>query len=396
MQQEILAMEFKQDLDHPFRFIDGMLLTIGLRINGTKIVYHLINVVIRVLAVFELYSGLVTAVLAAVWLRPGFSLYMVTDLLIYLFGILSFHLIQLRHARLWRLFETSYAYVGEASQELIEKFSKRLLVVIGAFNLVHLAIAILNWSFKGTKSMIKDVLVYNVEDVSWYHHILIAAKLLGQIVFARNLYCVSAMVYLFYVYLLHKVDECFYLTICSNYHSMASSYVTLLKVKKSVQKRHEDFEECFDILPFFWFAILFFLSSGFVLISIQSVGPQTEIYVLISEWLRFLSFTTLFFGVVLVADYFCRKSQAMANDFIQVIAPDNDLDKKGTELSKFMLMNELETRSSFVLTAWNFFNLDRSLILAFSGAIISFSVLFAQIAAEHVKAFKGNATATAE
>ncbi|KAI1299843.1 hypothetical protein HDE_03682 [Halotydeus destructor] len=149
-----------------------------------------------------------------------------------------------------------------------------------------------------------------------------------------------------------------------------------LHIMKLVQRRHDNFESIFRVFPLLWFSSIFLSFSCIMLTDILSKGAA---HVLISMT-EFKDIIFLLYLIVRIDSEKDSLRSAIAQVEQALVHRQGEYDD-----NKSFFLNMQIQRSLAGLnldhTALHLFQLSRSLIISFIGALITFGVLFIQLAA---------------
>ncbi|KAI1292767.1 hypothetical protein HDE_06850 [Halotydeus destructor] len=139
--------------------------------------------------------------------------------------------------------------------------------------------------------------------------------------------------------------------------------------KRKLDVYMKRFEKIYNVFPFMWFSYLFVRSSGFILYLMKA---NTTLK-LIGPVLNYASDLLIIFAMLLHLDRtegrLAEKVDECDNWLFEVCPKFSDLSSK--------LRSEL--RKKVKCTAMSYFELNRTLVLSFSGSLITFTVLFVQL-----------------
>ena len=127
-----------------------------------------------------------------------------------------------------------------------------------------------------------------------------------------------------------------------------------------------EFENIFSVLPLIWFTYLFAYASDQVVFVRAMSSPK----VLVFTVAFLIEFVCVFLAVVFMSSQ--RNSLYQETNKIERQL----LNVKGNSFIKSRLLANLESISSFKVTAWQTFYLQKSFLLSFVGTVLTFSVLF--------------------
>ncbi|KAI1287491.1 hypothetical protein HDE_10236 [Halotydeus destructor] len=148
-----------------------------------------------------------------------------------------------------------------------------------------------------------------------------------------------------------------------------------LHIMKLVQHRHDDFESIFRVFPLLWFSSIFLTFSCIMLTDILSKGA-TNVLISMTE---FKDILFLLYLIVRIDSEKVALRSAIAQVKQALVQRQGEYD----DMKSFFLNMQIQ-RSLAELnldhTALHLFQLDRSLIVSFVGALITFGVLFIQLA----------------
>lgn len=133
---------------------------------------------------------------------------------------------------------------------------------------------------------------------------------------------------------------------------------------------------CMSIIPIFWFLQIFVESAATVMefFDFKYLGPS--IYLMLAY---FFCQAGLLFYLIFVCD---SVSTQLRSDIRQLISK-LMIEKKSKDLPE--LVHQLEKMSEMEFTVCNMFNINRKLVISFTTSLITFTVLFIQIANGAIK-----------
>ncbi|KAI1299845.1 hypothetical protein HDE_03680 [Halotydeus destructor] len=161
----------------------------------------------------------------------------------------------------------------------------------------------------------------------------------------------------------------------SRFPETKETYDETLQTINSIQLRHDEFEAMFNMYPLLWFTVTFINVSGILLTNILSSNKYSTAYS-IAELKD--SLLLLYFIVRIDREKASVETLIAEIDSSMMQHQSVCEDVKSTLLSSGI--RKLLAELNLDHTALRLFPLDRSLILNFVGALITFSVLFVQLA----------------
>lgn len=139
----------------------------------------------------------------------------------------------------------------------------------------------------------------------------------------------------------------------------------------------DDLNECLNLLPFLWYSHIFFETTS------QIVRNTKDVFNLTWQTLLFRwgSYFNLLFITVLITfqvDIYTNRELTTINKVIQVLSEtqSNSVNlNKNYLIHKQILIMEMTRSPTIIPNAWNTFEINRSLIVSFFGAVVPFSVM---------------------
>lgn len=189
---------------------------------------------------------------------------------------------------------------------------------------------------------------------------------------AADWFTMSAFVYCFAVKVIQATDENFCLKIrAETRNSFWSSPDPKTDLRLTVQRREmsrerEELMSCFALIPCLWFLSLFLASSANI-VDFFILGRYAKVAKLFSSAVILMYVINVCHSCTSAVE---KRTTALITDMMS----DNRY------LMFPTLASELEQRSSPGFTAWHMFSIRRQIILPFVSALISFTVLFIQLA----------------
>ena len=127
-----------------------------------------------------------------------------------------------------------------------------------------------------------------------------------------------------------------------------------------------EFENTFSVLPFFWFTYLFAYASDQVLYIRNIRSPKVLVFT--------LAFVIEFVCVIVAVVFMSSQSNSLHQETKKIER--QLLNVKGNSFIKSRAVAHLESISSFKVTAWKMFYLEKPFLMSFIGTVLTFSVLF--------------------
>ena len=132
------------------------------------------------------------------------------------------------------------------------------------------------------------------------------------------------------------------------------------------------FDKIFSLMPLIWFSYLFAYASDHVMMIRSMTNPKVLIFA--------LSFFIEFLSICLAVLFMSSQRNSLLQETTKIER--HLLNVKGDLFIKSRVMANLESISSFKVTAWNMFYLEKSLLLSFIGTVLTFSILFIEKASK--------------
>ena len=132
------------------------------------------------------------------------------------------------------------------------------------------------------------------------------------------------------------------------------------------------FDKIFSLVPLIWFSYLFAYASDQAMLIRWMKSPTILIFT--------VSFLIEFLSVCLAVLFMSSQRNSLHQETIKVER--HLLNVKGDSFIKSRVMANLESISSFKMTAWNMFYLEKSLLLSYIGTVMTFSILFIEKASK--------------
>jgi len=127
-----------------------------------------------------------------------------------------------------------------------------------------------------------------------------------------------------------------------------------------------DFEQLFNMIPFFNFCISFLEITSFFLVLNHNDGLYGYIFL----WFNFIVYSSQTLSSLFIINLFDHKNRRHLLNYQK---------KCLTMTDHQQLISDIKETIDYRLTAWSLFDLNKSLILNFISALITFSILFKQL-----------------
>lgn len=367
-----------------FKYIDIILFSVGLKLFRTSSTIAILNYVIRLIAITDIYSNVASNAVQILVTDEAFDLYHYTYLISHLIMASIHHVIIIRTRSLKELLSSIFNMLTKREKRKLFRASNLLLASYAIITVFQLLSQFLYVYMMGYSGVVLDLTSIPAEEDNWYIVCLAIFKMFAFAIFNSNTFTVSAILYTFLVYSLHLIDESF-----SKRLSKANmNYATTIKARFKIDELRQQFNTLLSNLPFLWLSFLFILASGFVVITLDEDSVTSEPLYLLGEWLAYVGYSFAIIGSLLVCTYLSKQSASICRKLayeISLCDIESYRQSRSTPISKRFLLKHLERKGYIKLSAWSVFKVSKELLLSFLGAIISFSILFAQIAIERKK-----------
>lgn len=200
-------------------------------------------------------------------------------------------------------------------------------------------------------------------------HALIAHQIFIQL--ALSWPCIAIFMYLLFLFILLRCE----LNILNSirhrvlvtrplYISCLNSMNMILDHFDTINLLHSQFESSFSFLPLLVLSDLFLAHTK--LISAAKLTSLYGIYI----FLTIDSVTVL--SLVYFVSHFKNELSAAIDETKRHVCRRDNLD----QMSKMMIINNLNECSALKLTGWQMFDIEPSLVLSFTSALVTFTILF--------------------
>lgn len=183
------------------------------------------------------------------------------------------------------------------------------------------------------------------------------------------------IIYCVVIYMLQKVESYF-----------VNDYFMLKNVKRKqllerwseILETRAAIEEIFSVYPLVFMTNLFSKTFSYVfLIKLRKINKAKQMYLTITFWSYMICETLIFLGLLSLIE---RTNASMKSNFLrlkQKLLKSNKL----IEEKYSNLLDQVESSKSLSLTAWDLFNLRKSLLLSLFANLITFAVLYDELVA---------------
>ncbi|XP_053201494.1 uncharacterized protein LOC128386480 [Panonychus citri] len=183
----------------------------------------------------------------------------------------------------------------------------------------------------------------------------------------------------FYLFTFHLASEC-YQSLYSFCQETASDpkrirYISLMYHK--VYNLKDELNEALSSLPFFWYSQIFFETTSQIVRNTKDI-PSLDWSKVFFRWGSYLNLLIITIYITYQVDRFTIKEMSLVGKMIQLLTdtrPVNEFKSRTYAVDKSILVNQLIQTPTIIPSAWSSFNIDRTLIVSFFGAVVPFSVM---------------------
>lgn len=248
-------------------------------------------------------------------------------------------------------------------QELLNRSKVYFAIVIGnyvaqvVYTLANADKEQIHWEKLFWGPIHKQVVTMSLRNVLyWYSSVVVYLGTTSFIIMA-----------LFYMFLLHALQ----LAIKNYFHSLTNHHVTqktATRIWREICIMKFDFEQLFSSYPLLSFVVLFFRTTVYIafMLNYSSNFDDKRMKVLVLYF--FLVTLIAPFAIIFKVDAINTMARSMFNQYklVTVSSHNNDL------------CDEIENSLTLKLTALGLFDLDKTLVLGFVSAVVSFTILSIQ------------------
>lgn len=205
--------------------------------------------------------------------------------------------------------------------------------------------------------------------VTFYYHVLTAPF--------YHWYTQSFALFIWILVAVYYVEYNYFEFLVSSTTRDANFFKTQFLKRQAISKLKSNIDDTLNVFPLLWFAYLFFALVGWTLYARNLfIGIEiVKTVILMYTSFEMVIWTIMIFMVPLAISKLNRLVSSMADAAItNIVATDC-----GDNLQKALLINELKTNADIKRSAQTLFYINNEFLLGFIGAIVSFSVLFAQL-----------------
>jgi len=367
-----------------FKCTDWLCFLLGIKHYTSNCCIRRLNIVLRIIYILELTYAL-GSVLYLYFFQSHDSV--VSDLgYIYLYCSTLFgYIYYVRNLQdIARLFTELRSYLNLINQIRCNRISLGLLLVLFVNVVFHTLTQVLYFMGKTATQVIESNSHVRLSDdtkVTIYHRLLAGYMLAVYIKCIPTFQTITCVMYAYAIYLFHLVEKQFYETAWLQFrHNSPNQLVTQKYVIQyvTITKLQANFNQYFELYPFLWLSYLFMKASA-ALVFMFSSSTNTQLFFLLNEYIGLITYLLTFAATIVVVSHQLEKTIEAKRNFVS-----NCYGLGIVNETKFLI--EILARNEFVLTGWSMFVINKHLILSFSGSLITFSVLFANLSGAPVQA----------
>lgn len=268
---------------------------------------------------------------------------------------------------------TALSAISKSQHAAVSRANRKFLILLTSFTALFLINIITFLIITPVRAQLEFQLgIAGVEQIHAGHAIFSAMFNVAYVLAAPVYLMVSCLMYVCVLHLLVLVEEafahdCIVQLVADGKSGKVCAVRNVMRQYLAVCHLRAMFHEFFDIYPFVWFSFLFLKSTANMMFLYKLKNEL--ITTIIVESTDFILYFIAFFCAVHYADRLITKH---SNLRVNIIA---QLRLEFYKCSKPLVA--LIGERHFTLTACAMFNIDRSLIISFSGSLITFSILFA-------------------
>ena len=144
----------------------------------------------------------------------------------------------------------------------------------------------------------------------------------------------------------------------------SSCMVSIMKNFDTIHSLHSNFESTFSFFPFLTFSELFFSYTRMIYSVKTTSGPSLYILLLFD--------TCFILSTIILISYFKDSLENIITSIKEYVNESLTIDT----MSKLLIVTNLDKCSNHQLTGWKMFIIEPSLVLSFTSALVTFTILF--------------------
>ena len=340
---------------HPFAPLDGILMTAGCKVFTHERKTKISNLLLRSFTVLVFTADLMINLRSVTSARVSRPIVLVEYFMKYLFGA-TFLVVMTRNASSLATLMTHFLRGLTSEQETeLRRLSYVGLSVFVATRILEVTAAVAH--------------LLSINANGW--HILSDSS--GVVRETTPWLIGGCFVYVFLVRLVSLREENYF----TRLHCLLDFKEARVDAAKLVHERclmnadREELVSCLSVTPVLWFTHIFMKASAAISESINSKHAKAE---RIATLLPFASEVVVLLYLIRACDYASADIRRRVDQLIVRLAGNRLLE------SHKVLVKELRVSRDVAFTAWDMFDVNRKLLAPFTASLITFTVLFIQIA----------------
>lgn len=352
---------------------DSLLLLLGLKVFVSSNLLKLINILLRIVWIFNIYWVL--------WVTIGGDK---QTLLFYCFNVYTVSVIIFQHHFILsklnvirRLFIQILCNLDNNSRKIIRRFSIGValshIIIFSSTNYLISRSETLNQTIS---EKVFGRFNFNMSEPESQVTVILIDFTLNYLRFLEDWQLYGQSLYIFFLICTHQLNVKHFTSIRSfiklNMVSDLDFIRITMKSKNLLNNTKVQFDKIFNMLPILWFCSYFFWSTVFIMSFKRNGSQYLSLYISYAIYAALT--TSIIFSIIFYIQHIDNYIKDEKRHCIQLLQANGKVSSLNQEL-----INIIADTEELHLTGWQCFDLNRGLILTFAQSLVTLSVLFVQL-----------------